>query len=53
VRTEEPALAIERDQQVLDAWAPHRRFVSIDNSTGFEQKMERAVAELQRIVDGV
>ena len=45
-RTETPERAAEIDGRLISAWTGHPHFRVIDNSTGFEEKMERLLAEI-------
>jgi CYTH domain-containing protein/predicted ATPase len=45
-RTESPELARALDQRTLDAWSRHPHPRLIDNSTGFDEKLERLFAEI-------
>ncbi len=45
-RTETPEQAIELDDRVIAAWTGHPHFRVIDNSTDFEGKMRRLIAEI-------
>lgn len=50
VRTETPEQARELDKRLLALWtgSPHLRI--IDNSTGFEQKLERLLSEVKAVI---
>jgi len=50
-RTETPEQAIEVDDRVLRAWAGHPRHRVIDNSTGFDEKMDRLIAEIAAFLE--
>lgn len=45
-RTETAEQAREADDKLIQAWAGHPHFRIIDNSTGFEEKMNRLIAEI-------
>ena len=45
-RTETPEQAIEVDDRLIAAWTGHPHLRVIDNSTGFEEKLNRLVAEI-------
>ncbi len=45
-RTETPERAVELDRNLIDAWAGCRYFKIIDNSTDFEDKIERLLNEI-------
>ena len=45
-RSESPALAIEKDQRTMDCWIGHPHLRVFDNSTDFEEKMNRVVKEV-------
>lgn len=45
-RTEDLADAIALDDKVISAWTGHPHFRVIDNSTGFDEKMRRLLAEI-------
>lgn len=45
-RTEGIAKAAELDDKLLDAWTGHPHLRVIDNSTGFEEKLERLLTEI-------
>ena len=45
-RTETPEEAIAVDDRLIAAWTGHPHFRVIDNSTSFEEKMSRLVAEI-------
>ena len=45
-RTETPEQARELDDRLIAAWAGHPHLRIIDNSTGFEEKMKRLIAEI-------
>ncbi len=45
-RTETPEQAAELDDKLIAAWAGHPHLRIIDNSTGFEEKMRRLIAEI-------
>lgn len=45
-RTETPERAIECDDKTIAAWTGHPHFRVIDNSTNFEGKMKRLLAEI-------
>lgn len=45
-RTETLEYAIEVDQRILEAWQRHYHPRVIDNSTGFEEKLDRLFAEV-------
>jgi predicted ATPase len=50
VRTETPELARELDHMTRNAWVGHPNLKIFDNSTGFEEKMQRIVEETARLV---
>ena len=45
-RTEQVKEAAELDDRVLAAWTGHPHLRVIDNSTGFEEKLQRVIAEI-------
>lgn len=45
-RTETPEQAAEQDDRLISAWTGHPHFRVIDNSTDFEGKMKRLIAEI-------
>lgn len=45
-RTETPAQARELDDKIISAWTGHPHFRIIDNSTDFEEKLERLLKEI-------
>ena len=45
-RTETPEQAAVMDDKLISAWTGHPHFRVIDNSTGFEEKMRRLIAEI-------
>ena len=45
-RTETPEQAAALDDKLIAAWAGHPHLRIIDNSTGFEEKMRRLIAEI-------
>lgn len=45
-RTETPEEAAALDDKLIAAWTGHPHFRVIDNSTGFEEKMKRLIAEI-------
>ncbi|MCD7784745.1 MAG: AAA family ATPase [Oscillospiraceae bacterium] len=45
-RTETPEQAIALDNKLISAWTGHPHFCVIDNSTNFEEKMRRLIAEI-------
>lgn len=45
-RTETAEQAAEMDDKIIAAWTGHPHFRVIDNSTDFEQKMHRLIAEI-------
>lgn len=49
-RTESLEYAREMDDRTLRAWSSHRNLTVIDNSMDFEEKINRAVKEIYRIV---
>ena len=49
-RSETPERARELDRLTLQAWQGHQHLHVIDNSTGFDQKMARALGALGRIL---
>lgn len=50
-RTESPEEARELDVKTQKAWLGHPHHVTIDNSTGFERKIQRALCALARRLD--
>lgn len=46
VRTETPEQAAALDDKLIAAWTGHPHLRVIDNSTGFEEKLHRVVAEI-------
>ena len=46
VRTETPKMASQLDDKLISAWTGHPHFRVIDNSTDFEDKKKRLVAEI-------
>lgn len=50
-RTETAKEASAIDDRLLCAWAGHRHFRVIDNSTCFEDKMERLIAEIASFLE--
>ena len=51
-RYETPAQAVEMDRRGIRCWSSHRHLRIIDNSTGFDEKMERLIAEIRSFLDG-
>jgi CYTH domain-containing protein len=49
-RTESLEYAREMDDKTLRAWQKHRNLTVIDNSVDFEEKINRAIKEIYRIV---
>ena len=49
-RTESLEYAREMDDRTLRAWSGHPNLLIIDNSTDFEDKMNRAIREIYRIL---
>ncbi len=45
-RTETPEEAAEMDDKLISAWTGHPHFRLVDNSTNFEDKMKRLIAEV-------
>lgn len=45
-RTETPEEAIEEDEKTMNAWIGHSHLRVIDNSTGFEEKIDRLIVEI-------
>lgn len=45
-RTETVEKAVELDNKLISSWTGHPHFRVIDNSTGFENKMKRLIAEI-------
>lgn len=45
-RTETPEEAIKEDEKTMNAWIGHPHLRVIDNSTGFEEKIDRLIAEI-------
>ena len=52
-RTETPEEAVGIDRRTRLAWAGHPYLRVIDNSTGFEEKMRRLIAEIKFFLDFV
>lgn len=50
-RTETPERARELDRLGLEAWSGHPHLVIIDNETGFDKKIQRALSALARVLD--
>lgn len=50
-RTESPEEARELDRLGLEAWSGHPHLAIVDNSTGFEEKIHRALSSLARVLD--
>lgn len=51
-RSETPAQAIELDEKTAKAWAGHPKLRVFDNSTGFEEKMQRLLVALSDYTGG-
>lgn len=51
VRTETPEQARVLDARTICAWLGHRHMFVIDNSTGFDEKVRRALEAMARVVD--
>lgn len=49
-RSETLAEARDLDDRIIAAWEEHPHFVVIDNSSGFEEKMERLIAEVDAFI---
>lgn len=49
-RSESIEKAIEMDNRTLRAWSPHPNLKIVDNAVDFEQKIQRAMREIYRIV---
>lgn len=49
-RSETPEEAIEKDEKTLNAWTGHTHLRVIDNSTNFENKMKRLIAEISNFL---
>ena len=49
-RKESPELAAELDRKVEKAWSAHRSHHVIDNSTGFEEKIQRVINQIETVV---
>ncbi len=49
-RTETIEEATDLDDRIKDAWAGHPKHVIIDNSTGFEGKLEKVIDEIRDIL---
>ncbi len=45
-RTETPEEAAQKDDRLIAAWTGHPHFRVVDNSTAFEEKMRRLIAEI-------
>ena len=45
-RTETPRQAADLDDKIVEVWKAHPHYRVIDNSTGFDQKIERLIAEI-------
>ncbi len=45
-RTEKPEQAVELDDKLISAWTGHPHFRVIDNSSTFEEKMKKLIAEI-------
>ena len=46
VRTETPEQACSMDKKTLDCWTGHEHLYIVDNSTGFDEKMRRAMERI-------
>lgn len=46
IRRETPEEAIVLDNKMTEVWQNHPNFIEIDNSTGFEQKLERLLDKI-------
>jgi len=49
-RKESPELAAELDRKVEKAWSAHRSHFVVDNSTGFEEKIERVIKQIESVL---
>lgn len=49
-RSESPEVARDLDQRTVAAWMTHPHLTIIDNRTGFEEKMHRALTSLSRVL---
>ncbi len=49
-RYEDARKAIEVDRKIISAWVGHSHLRVIDNSTGFEEKLDRLIAEISAFV---
>ena len=49
-RTETPEQAVEIDDRLIAAWTGHPHLRVIDNSTSFEGKLNRVIAEISAVV---
>ena len=49
-RTESPEQAAMLDRAVIEAWTGHPHFRVIDNSTGFEEKLQRLAREIEHFL---
>lgn len=49
-RTETPEEAAALDEKLISAWTGHPHFRVIDNSTPFEEKMKRLIAEIAQFL---
>jgi predicted ATPase len=52
VRKETPEQARELDDKVKQAWLAHKRHKVVDNSTGFQQKLEKTTDAVLQLVTG-
>ena len=50
VRTETPEQAMDMDRKTLDCWTGHEHLYIVDNSTGFDEKIRRAMARIFKLV---
>ena len=49
-RTEGPELARQLDRKLIQAWTNHARHCVIDNSTGFEKKIEKVIQAIEAVI---
>ena len=45
--------AIELDRKIQNAWAGHKHFRIIDNSTDFENKIDRLIKEVNYFIENL
>jgi len=50
-RTETKEEAIELDKKIQNAWAGHKHFRIVDNSTDFKHKIDRLIKEVSSIIE--